>query len=101
MVGEVMESWYIYNKKQQRQYGPYSQTQIQAFIHNQKMDETCVASNNQKNWYNSQELTRIFSANDHTKKIGKFEIIKELGRGGMGVVCDTFMTLSLWSCKAG
>ncbi|WP_372371079.1 protein kinase [Candidatus Uabimicrobium sp. HlEnr_7] len=81
-----MNPWYIYNKNQHKKYGPYSSDQLKTMIQKRNIDNSCAISSDGVTWYSANEMATKFANLPAQKKIGKFEIIKELGRGGMGVV---------------
>ncbi|WP_372368317.1 WD40 repeat domain-containing serine/threonine-protein kinase [Candidatus Uabimicrobium sp. HlEnr_7] len=74
-----MENWYTKKKGTTTAQGPFSIHQIKKYIQEHLLQSHDLLSCDQKNW---QEVHSFFAS----KQFGDYTIIKELGRGAMGVV---------------
>ncbi|BBM84116.1 serine/threonine-protein kinase [Candidatus Uabimicrobium amorphum] len=77
----MSKNWFIRSKLNGNLFGPYPVDLLKTYIAQGRIDANYTVSSNKKHW---QEISD-WAASDK-KKLGKYEIIRELGRGGMGAV---------------
>lgn len=77
----MSQNWFIRSKANGSLFGPYPVDLIKTYIAQGRIDANYTVSSNKKHW---QEISDWIASDK--KKLGKYEIIRELGRGGMGAV---------------
>ncbi|BBM84117.1 serine/threonine protein kinase [Candidatus Uabimicrobium amorphum] len=77
----MSQNWFIRSKTNGNLFGPYTVDLMKTYITQGRIDANYMISSNKKHW---QEISDWVAS--EKKRIGKYKIIRELGRGGMGAV---------------
>ncbi|WP_372366889.1 serine/threonine protein kinase [Candidatus Uabimicrobium sp. HlEnr_7] len=72
------DMWFVRGKLDGNIFGPYTTKKIEMYIKNGRMGKDFALSKDKTNWIDAESWT--------PKMIGKYEVLRELGRGGMGAV---------------
>ncbi|WP_372368265.1 protein kinase [Candidatus Uabimicrobium sp. HlEnr_7] len=85
----MVKTWFIKSSKDRKIFGPYSQEILQQYIQQNKIDCSEYEISDDGNTWRDFSTTHIsvpVRKKSPTQMLGKYRIIKELGRGGMGIV---------------
>ncbi|WP_372365166.1 serine/threonine protein kinase [Candidatus Uabimicrobium sp. HlEnr_7] len=74
-------AWFVQSQKDKSVFGPYTEEILQYYILQGKINQNYQISQDKKIWISVENWKQ-----NQQKSIGKYRIINELGRGGMGVV---------------